>query len=97
MKPLVAHEIYNSQSNSQRDNISEFCDALNHIRCKLFDTLPDSLKAHHLLKQDILNEKEIKQLHNIYITLSEGVGFDGDKDLKNAIKLRLVGGQKHSK
>ena len=97
IKPLVAHEIYHSQPNSERDNISEFCDALNHIRCKMFDTLPDSLKAQHLLKQDVLNEKEIKQLHNIYITLSEDVGFDGDRDLKNAIKQRLVGDQRYNK
>ena len=92
IEPLVAHEIYSSHSNSERDNISAFCDALKHIRCQLFDTLPDSLKAHHLLKQDVLNEKEIKQLHNIYITL-----FDGDKDLKKAIKQRLVSDQKYNK
>ena len=97
INPLIAHEIYNSQVNPERDNISEFCDALNHIRCELFDTLPDSLKAHHLLKQDVLNEKEIKQLHNIYITLSEDVRFDGDRDLKNAIKQRLVGDQRYNK
>ena len=70
---------------------------INNCDSVVFDTLPDSLKAQHLLKQDVLNEKEIKQLHNIYITLSEDVGFDGDRDLKNAIKQRLVGDQRYNK
>ena len=62
---LKAHEIYHPQPNSERDNTAEFCDALNHVKGKLFDALPDRQKARHLLEKDDLNEKEIKQLHNI--------------------------------
>ena len=87
---LKAHEIYRSQPNSERDNTAEFCDALNHVKGKLFDALPDRQKARHLLEKDNLNEKEIKQLHNIYVSLPENSEFDGENDLKNTIKQRLV-------
>ena len=90
LKSVIAHEIYDPQPNSERDNIAEFCDSLNHVRGALFDALPERQKAHHLLDQDDLNEKEIKQLHNIYVSLSHDPQCNGDKDLKNTIKQRLV-------
>ena len=52
-----------------------------------FYSLPASEKAEHILKQEKLDERQIKQLHRLRLELPE----DGKSDsLKQQIKQRLL-------
>ena len=87
LQVLGSSEIYHPPLGTGRDDHAEFCDALEHVIVNEFELLPNQQKALHLLAQEKLNEREIKQLHKIHLQLSnEGPSTE----LKNAIKQRLV-------
>jgi hypothetical protein len=84
---LASSELYHPPTGTGRDDHAEFCDALNHVQRQIFEALPDTHKARHLLARETLNEREIKQLHKIHVKLPQDTA---GKQLKNDIKQRLV-------
>jgi DNA primase len=87
LQSLASSELYHPPMGTGRDDHAEFCDALNHVQRQIFEALPDTHKARHLLARETLNEREIKQLHKIHVKLPQDtVG----KQLKSDIKHKLV-------
>ena len=87
LQELAAIELYHPPSGTGRDDNQEFCDAYKHVVKEAFYSLPASEKAEHLLKQEKLDERQIKQLHRLRLELPE----DGNSDsLKQQIKQRLL-------
>ena len=87
LQALAASELYHPPKGTGRDDHQEFCDTLNHVTRSAFDALPAAEKAIHLLAQNTLNEREIKQLHKIRMQLADD---PQSAELKNKIKQRLV-------
>ncbi|MDE0841968.1 MAG: DNA primase [Porticoccaceae bacterium] len=87
LQSLASREIYHPPPGTGRDDHAEFCDALAHVQLRVFEALPDTEKARHLLDRETLNEREIKQLHKIHVKLPHD---EQGKQLKNHIKQRLV-------
>ena len=87
LQSLASSELYHPPTGTGRDDHAEFCDALNHVQRQIFEALPDTHKARHLLARETLNEREIKQLHKIHVKLPQDTA---GKQLKNDIKQRLV-------
>ena len=87
LQELAAIELYHPPSGTGRDDNQEFCDAYKHVVKEAFYSLPATDKAEHLLKQEKLDERQIKQLHRLRLELPE----DGKSDnLKQQIKQRLL-------
>ncbi|MGB0459397.1 MAG: DNA primase [Porticoccaceae bacterium] len=87
LQELAAIELYHPPSGTGRDDNQEFCDAYKHVIKEAFYSLPATDKAEHLLKQEKLDERQIKQLHRLRLELPE----DGKSDnLKQQIKQRLL-------
>ena len=87
LQELAAIELYHPPSGTGRDDNQEFCDAFKHVIKEAFYSLPATDKAEHLLKQEKLDERQIKQLHRLRLELPE----DGKLDnLKQQIKQRLL-------
>jgi DNA primase len=87
LQELAAIELYHPPSGTGRDDNQEFCDAYKHVIKDAFYSLPAREKAEHLLKQEKLDERQIKQLHRLRLELPE----DGKSDsLKQQIKQRLL-------
>ena len=87
LQSLAASELYHPPKGTGRDDDQEFCDTLKHVIQSAFKALPAADKAVHLLVQETLNEREIKQVHKIRMQL----GDDPQSiELKNKIKQRLV-------
>jgi DNA primase len=87
LQELAAIELYHPPSGTGRDDNQEFCDAYKHVIKEAFYSLPAREKAEHLLKQEKLDERQIKQLHRLRLELPE----DGKSDsLKQQIKQRLL-------
>ena len=87
LQALAATELYHPPVGTGRDDHQEFCDTLEHVSRSAFDALPAADKAIHLLAQNTLNEREIKQLHKIRMQLADD---PQSNELKNMIKQRLV-------
>ena len=87
LQELAAIELYHPPSGTGRDDNQEFCDVYKHVIKNAFYSLPASEKAEHILKQEKLDERQIKQLHRLRLELPE----DGKSDsLKQQIKQRLL-------
>ena len=87
LQELAAIELYHPPSGTGRDDNQEFCDVYKHVIKNAFYSLPASEKAEHILKQEKLDERQIKQLHRLRLELPE----DGNSDsLKQQIKQRLL-------
>ena len=87
LQELAAIELYHPPSGTGRDDNQEFCDAYKHVVKEAFYSLPATDKAEHLLKQEKLDERQIKQLHRLRLELPE----DGkSNNLKQQIKQRLL-------
>jgi DNA primase len=87
LQELAAIELYHPPSGTGRDDNQEFCDAYKHVIKDAFYSLPAREKAEHLLRQEKLDERQIKQLHRLRLELPE----DGKSDsLKQQIKQRLL-------
>jgi DNA primase len=87
LQALAASELYHPPKGTGRDDHQEFCDTLSHVTRSAFEALPAAEKAVHLLAQNSLNEREIKQLHRIRMQLADD---PQSNELKDKIKQRLV-------
>ena len=87
LQTLAASELYHPPTGTGRDDHQEFCDTLSHVTRSAFEALPAAEKAVHLLAQNTLNEREIKQLHRIRMQLADD---PQSNELKSKIKQRLV-------
>ena len=87
LQELAAIELYHPPSGTGRDDNQEFCDAYKHVIKDAFYSLPAREKAEHLLKQEKLDERQIKQLHRLRLELPEDEKSDS---LKQQIKQRLL-------
>ena len=87
LQELAAIELYHPPSGTGRDDNQEFCDALKHVRKEAFYKLPAKDKAMHLLGQEKLDERQIKQLHRLRLELAKDEKSDS---LNQQIKQRLL-------
>jgi len=87
LQSLAASELYHPPKGTGRDDHQEFCDTLAHVTQSAFEALPAGDKATHLLSNQTLNERQIKQLHKIRLQLGDD---PQSNELKNKIKQRLV-------
>ena len=87
LQELAAIELYHPPSGTGRDDNQEFCDAYKHVVKEAFYSLPAVDKAAHLLKQETLDERQIKQLHKLRIALPKD---EKSVQLKEEIKQRLL-------
>ena len=87
LQSLAASELYPPPKGTGRDDHQEFCDTLAHVTQSVFEALPAGDKATHLLSNQTLNERQIKQLHKIRLQLGDD---PQSNELKNKIKQRLV-------
>jgi DNA primase len=87
LQELAAIELYHPPSGTGRDDNQEFCDAYKHVVKEAFYSLPSADKAEHLLKQEKLDEMQIKQLHKLRIELPKD---EKSAQLKEKIKQRLL-------
>jgi DNA primase len=87
LQSLAASELYHPPKGTGRDDHQEFCDTLAHVTQSVFEALPAGDKATHLLSNQTLNERQIKQLHKIRLQLGDD---PQSNELKNKIKQRLV-------
>ncbi|MCT2530149.1 DNA primase [SAR92 clade bacterium H921] len=87
LQALAASELYHPPKGTGRDDHQEFCDTLSHVTRSAFEALPAAERAVHLLAQNSLNEREIKQLHRIRMQLADD---PQSNELKDKIKQRLV-------
>ena len=87
LQELAAIELYHPPSGTGRDDNQEFCDAYKHVVKEAFYSLPAVEKAAHLLKQETLDESQIKQLHKLRIALPKD---EKSVQLKEEIKQRLL-------
>jgi len=87
LQELAASELYHPPTGTGRDDNQEFCDALNHVIQESFYALPALDKATHLLSQETLNERQVKQLHRLRVEIPEGPQSSA---LREQIKQRLL-------
>jgi DNA primase len=87
LQQLAATELYHPPSGTGRDDNQEFCDAYKHVLKEAFYSLPAADKAEHLLNQEKLDERQIKQLHRLRIELPKD---EKSSQLKEQIKQRLL-------
>jgi len=87
LQKLAAIELYHPPSGTGRDDNQEFCDAYKHVTKEAFYKLPATEKAIHLLGQEKLEERQIKQLHRLRLELNNDNKSDS---LKQQIKQRLL-------
>jgi DNA primase len=87
LQELAAIELYHPPSGTGRDDNQEFCDAYKHVLKEAFYSLPATDKAEHLLNQEKLDERQIKQLHKLRIELPKD---EKSTQLKEQIKQRLL-------
>jgi DNA primase len=87
LQELAAIELYHPPSGTGRDDNQEFCDAYKHVLKEAFYSLPAADKAEHLLNQEKLDERQIKQLHRLRIELPKD---EKSTQLKEQIKQRLL-------
>ena len=87
LQELAAIELYHPPSGTGRDDNQEFCDAYKHVLKEAFYSLPAGDKAKHLLNQEKLDERQIKQLHRLRIELPKD---EKSTQLKEQIKQRLL-------
>lgn len=87
LQELAATELYHPPSGTGRDDNQEFCDAYKHVLKEAFYSLPAADKAEHLLNQEKLDERQIKQLHKLRIELPKD---EKSTQLKEQIKQRLL-------
>jgi DNA primase len=79
--------LYHPPSGTGRDDNQEFCDAFKHVNKEAFYKLPAKDKAMHLLGQEKLDERQIKQLHRLRLELAKDEKSDS---LNQQIKQRLL-------
>ncbi|CAI8372011.1 MAG: Uncharacterised protein [Cellvibrionales bacterium UBA7375] len=87
LQELAAIELYHPPSGTGRDDNQEFCDAYKHVVKEAFYNLPPGDKAEHLLGQEKLDERQIKQLHRLRLELPKD---EKSVQLKEQIKHRLL-------
>jgi DNA primase len=87
LQELAAIELYHPPSGTGRDDNQEFCDAFKHVNKEAFYKLPAKDKAMHLLGQEKLDERQIKQLHRLRLELAKDEKSDS---LNQQIKQRLL-------
>ena len=87
LQSLAASELYHPPVGTGRDDHQEFSDALNHVINQAFESLPTVDKVEHLLQHEILDERQIKQLHRLRLQLPDD---KHSSNLKTKIKQRLV-------
>ena len=87
LQELAAIELYHPPSGTGRDDNQEFCDAYKHVVKEAFYSLPATDKAEHLLNQEKLDERQIKQLHKLRLELPKD---EKSVHLKEQIKQRLL-------
>ena len=87
LQSLAASELYHPPVGTGRDDHQEFSDALNHVINQAFESLPTVDKVEHLLQHEILDERQIKQLHKLRLQLPDD---KHSSNLKTKIKQRLV-------
>ncbi|MDA8652312.1 DNA primase [Porticoccaceae bacterium] len=87
LQSLAASELYHPPVGTGRDDHQEFSDALNHVINQAFESLPTVDKVEHLLQHEILDERQIKQLHRLRLQLPDD---KHSSSLKTKIKQRLV-------
>ena len=87
LQELAAIELYHPPSGTGRDDNQEFCDAYKHVVKEAFYSLPATDKAEHLLNQEKLDERQIKQLHKLRLELPKD---EKSVQLKEQIKQRLL-------
>ena len=87
LQKLAASELYHPPSGTGRDDNQEFCDAYRHVIKEAFYKLPAEQKAIHLLGQEKLDERQVKQLHRLRLELPKDEKSD---NLKQQIKQRLL-------
>lgn len=87
LQELAAIELYHPPSGTGRDDNQEFCDAYKHVVKEAFYSLPATDKAEHLLNQENLDERQIKQLHKLRLELPKD---EKSVQLKEQIKQRLL-------
>ena len=87
LQELAAIELYHPPSGTGRDDNQEFCDAFKHVNKEAFYKLPAKDKAMHLLGQEKLDERQIKQLHRLRLELAKDEKSD---NLNQQIKQRLL-------
>jgi DNA primase len=87
LQELAALELYHPPSGTGRDDNQEFCDAFKHVNKEAFYKLPAKDKAMHLLGQEKLDERQIKQLHRLRLELAKDEKSDS---LNQQIKQRLL-------
>lgn len=87
LQKLAAIELYHPPSGTGRDDNQEFCDAYKHVVKEAFYSLPAADKAEHLLNQETLDERQVKQLHRLHLELTKD---EKSAQLKQQIKQRLL-------
>ena len=90
LQALAASELYHPPSGTGRDDNQEFCDAYKHLVKEAFYRLPADEKAIHLLGQEKLDERQVKQLYKLRLELPND---ESSTALKEQIKQRLLATQ----
>jgi len=87
LKKLAAMELLQPSKQAGRDDDQEFADALRHLNQQLARTQPAAAQITQLLSANKASETQIKQLHKLWLTLSDS---EPDQALKTKIKQYLA-------